>query len=128
MTKKKGYSVGYGKPPKHSRFKPGQSGNPKGRPKGAQSDSTLLQAELKRSVAITENGRSGKLSKRAVMIRNLVNKAMGDIKAAQVVIAMSEKAQNLSPLRSREQELIDKFILDDYVRRQIRGDGNAPNK
>jgi hypothetical protein len=128
MTKKKGYSVGYGKPPKHSRFKPGQSGNPKGRPKGAQSDSSLLQAELKRSVAITENGRSGKLSKRAVMIRNLVNKAMGDIRAAQIVIAMSEKAQNLSPLRSSEQEMIDKFILDDYVRRQIRAAENAPNE
>ena len=128
MTKKKGYSVGYGKPPKHSRFKPGHSGNPKGRPKGAQSDSTLLQAELKRSVAITENGRSGKLSKRAVMIRNLVNKAMGDIRAAQIVIAMSEKAQNLSPLRSSEQEMIDKFILDDYVRRQIRAAENAPNE
>ena len=62
------------------------------------------------------------------MIRNLVNKAMGDIRAAQIVIAMSEKAQNLSPLRSSEQELIDRFILDDYVRRQIRGDENAPNK
>lgn len=126
--KKKGYSVGYGKPPKHSRFKPGQSGNLKGRPKGAQSANTLLQAELKRSVAITENGRAGKLSKQAVMIRNLVNKAMGDFKAAQIVIALSEKAQTLSLLRSSEQEMIDKFILDDYVRRQVGGGGNAPNK
>jgi hypothetical protein len=30
------YGVGYGKPPKASQFSPGQSGNPKGRPKGAR--------------------------------------------------------------------------------------------
>ena len=35
------YEVGYGKPPAHSRFRPGQSGNPRGRPRGARNRPTL---------------------------------------------------------------------------------------
>ncbi len=37
----RGYEVGYGRPPLHSRFKPGQSGNPKGGPEGPQGSKTL---------------------------------------------------------------------------------------
>ena len=36
MRKQGNYEVGYGKPPLHSRFKKGQSGNPKGFPKGGE--------------------------------------------------------------------------------------------
>jgi hypothetical protein len=43
----KDYEVGYGRPPIHTRFKPGQSGNPAGRPKGAQNFATEIAAELK---------------------------------------------------------------------------------
>ena len=38
--------VGYGKPPRSRRFKPGQSGNPKGRPKGAKNRDTILRELL----------------------------------------------------------------------------------
>jgi hypothetical protein len=40
------YSVGYGRPPKHTRFKPGRSGNPKGRPRGSRNLSTEMQKVL----------------------------------------------------------------------------------
>ena len=43
---KKDYEVGYGKPPKSGQFKPGQSGNPKGRPKGAKNFKTELATVL----------------------------------------------------------------------------------
>ena len=36
------YAVGFGKPPRSSQFKPGQSGNPSGRPKGSQSLRTKI--------------------------------------------------------------------------------------
>ena len=35
------YAVGWGKPPRHTRFKKGQSGNPKGRPPGSKNMNTL---------------------------------------------------------------------------------------
>ena len=37
------YSVGYSKPPSKHRFKPGQSGNPRGRPKGTKNTATVLR-------------------------------------------------------------------------------------
>jgi hypothetical protein len=41
-----GYEVGYGRPPKHTRFRKGQSGNPKGRPKGAKAFNTIVRETL----------------------------------------------------------------------------------
>jgi Family of unknown function (DUF5681) len=55
--------VGYKRPPQHSKFKPGQSGNPKGRPKGALNLETDLTQELSEKIAIREGERSLKLSK-----------------------------------------------------------------
>jgi Family of unknown function (DUF5681) len=49
--------VGYGRPPMTTRFRPGQSGNPRGRPKGARNLSTIVAAALSERVAINENGR-----------------------------------------------------------------------
>lgn len=48
--------VGYGRPPKHARFKPGQSGNPKGRPKGAKGIRTQFQEVAQMRVAVSIAG------------------------------------------------------------------------
>ena len=82
-----GYEVGYGKPPKQHQFKPGQSGNPKGRPKGTRNLKTDLAEELGQMVKITENGDKRSLSKQRVMIKTLVAKAAkGDPRATKQVI------------------------------------------
>ncbi|MDQ6732297.1 MAG: DUF5681 domain-containing protein, partial [Actinomycetota bacterium] len=54
-------SVGRGRPPVHSQFKPGQSGNPPGRPKGSKNFITLLYQEAAEQVTIPDRGRSRKL-------------------------------------------------------------------
>ena len=90
------YVVGYGKPPLHSRFQKGRSGNPKGRPRGRRNMSTLLSDALNGSVVVVENGRRKKITKREAIVTQLVNKsASADLKATQMVLAM------LSDLESR---------------------------
>jgi hypothetical protein len=51
-----GFEAGYGKPPRHTRFKKGQSGNPRGRPKGSKNLTTLLTEALNEPVIVAENG------------------------------------------------------------------------
>jgi len=83
----KKYSVGYGRPPAHSRFRPGQSGNPNGRAKGAKNLVTVLTKALNERVAITENGKRRSISKLEAAIKQLVNKAAGgDAKAIALLL------------------------------------------
>ena len=83
------YAVGYGKPPLHTRFQKGRSGNPKGRPRGRKNMSTLLNDALNGSVSVVENGRRKKITKREAIITQLVNKsASADLRATQMVLEM----------------------------------------
>src|SRR5580692_11879287 len=68
--------VGYGRPPKATQFKKGQSGNPRGRPKGSRPVGAVLQEILGQRIAVTENGRTRRLPALEVMLRRLANDAM----------------------------------------------------
>jgi hypothetical protein len=83
------YEVGYGKPPRDGQFKRGQSGNPKGRPTGKKSLSTVLEDVLgERVFAVVGKGRQKKITKLRATITQLVNKAAsGDPKATQTLLA-----------------------------------------
>jgi hypothetical protein len=84
---KKQYPVGYGKPPKHTQFKPGQSGNPKGRPKGIQNLNTDLEEELAVKILVTEGGSQQETTKQRAMLKSLFAKALnGDVRASGVLI------------------------------------------
>lgn len=81
------YTVGFGRPPAHSQFKAGQSGNPKGRPRGSKNLRTLLQEELDQKVPVIENGRQKLMTKRRIAVRQQVDKAVkGDQKAFDVLV------------------------------------------
>ena len=78
------YEIGFKKPPEHARFKPGQSGNPKGRPKGTLNLKTDLAEELGAPVTIRESGGARQISmQRAVVKRLLAKAASGDLRAIE---------------------------------------------
>ena len=81
------YQVGYGKPPRHSQFKRGQSGNPRGRPAGSKNFATLVSEALNEPVIVTEDGGRRKITKREAIVKQLVNRsAKADWRAIKILL------------------------------------------
>ncbi|MFC0218050.1 DUF5681 domain-containing protein [Pseudochelatococcus lubricantis] len=92
------YEVGYGSPPKHSRFKLGQSGNPKGRKKGTKNTGTLLQEILDEKIIVREGDREKKITRKEAWFRQLTNKALkGDAKATTALFGMLRNLGHIEP-------------------------------
>ena len=82
------YEVGYKKPPQHTRFQPGQSGNPRGRPKGTKNLKTDLMEELGEKIVVREGDRSQKISKQRALLKSMVNRAIqGDAGATTIALS-----------------------------------------
>src|SRR5437868_239041 len=92
------YDVGYGKPPASTRFKPGQSGNPKGRPRGAKNRRPALHEERLKGIILQEAYRTIKVRDgeknvavpiaTAVVRAVAVNAAKGNNRAATLFTQM----------------------------------------
>ena len=94
MPPERDYEVGYGKPPEHTRFMKGHSGNARGRPRGAKNLATLLGEALDEKVTVTENGRRRKITKREAIVTVLVNRsAQADLKATQILLGMMQEIE-----------------------------------
>jgi hypothetical protein len=97
MSRERDYPVGYGKPPEHTRFKKGRTGNPRGRPRRAKNLATLLGAALDGKVTVTEHGRRRTITKREAMIAQLVNRsAQAGLKAMAIVLGMMQENEPVS--------------------------------
>ncbi len=120
---RKSYEIGFKHPPKHTQFKPGQSGNPKGRPKGINNLATDLEEELSESVVINEGGKQSVTSKQRAMIKALVVKAVkGDTRAAGALITLKLGIEHVKSL-SKDEDIVspeDKAILDEFEARILR--------
>jgi hypothetical protein len=122
------YDVGYGKPPQHSRFKKGQSGNPNGRrPKDARS---ITRRQLRRDVLnaleteidASAPGRSGKMSIAEAIIWKQIELAMkGDHKAAKLILELrsefTEEHAKLHPELMKSLEIAEQKFSDDQSTR-----------
>lgn len=112
--------VGYGSPPETTRFKKGQSGNPKGRPKGRLNVATLFVKTLRERVVINENGQRKTVTKLEAALKQLVNKAAsGELRALRQLVELARDAEakqnqsgSATPVISdHDQEVINGILL-----------------
>jgi Family of unknown function (DUF5681) len=100
---KTGYTVGYGKPPLHGRFKKGNRANPAGRPRGAKGLKTVLAKMLDRRVVVTEDGKRRKVTKRELGFARLVDKfSDGDLSAARLLVEFVLALERQAPAEPPE--------------------------
>jgi hypothetical protein len=116
-------SGGYGKPPRAHQFKPGQSGNPRGRPKGAKGLKAELRAELDEFVTITVEGKSRRIRKRRLVIKALAAKAAkGHVAAADKLLSLVIQAEGFEDERPARKPLTE---TDNLILRQFLGEENG---
>ncbi|OUS36931.1 hypothetical protein A9Q94_07590 [Rhodobacterales bacterium 56_14_T64] len=85
----KEFEVGYGKPPKNTRFKKGVSGNPNGRRKGTKNVGSMVRETFMRKITITENGKKKRVPVLEALLRQLVNGALkGEVRHMDRVLKL----------------------------------------
>ena len=88
------YAVGYGKPPAHTRYRKGQSGNPAGRRKGSKNFSTVLLEALQETVVIQQDGKTKRISKQQAAVKQAVHKAAsGDLRAFSLIATLTTQIE-----------------------------------
>ncbi len=115
-------------PPRSTRFRPGQSGNPRGRPKGAQGVREFVARALGERVEAKENGRRRRISKLEAMVKQLINRAAGgDPRATQFVFALLRADKDDEPPYAFDKEA-DALVMAELVRRtrDSRNDDERP--
>jgi uncharacterized protein DUF5681 len=122
-------AVGYGRPPKATQFQKGQSGNPKGRPKGTRPVGAVLQEILGQRIAVTENGRTRRLPALEVMLRRLANDAMrSEPVALKLILSLFDRYGDSPEAGIRFDEVLaeDKEILANFLKETR--DRSAPSR
>jgi len=114
--------VGYGHTPKHTRFKPGRSGNPGGRPKGARNFKTDVRFTLETPVKVTRDGMPRKVSTQKAMLLRLREKALGgDPRALDRLIHLAQAYNNEETAAAGSLSADDAEILKIFKARVLSG-------
>jgi hypothetical protein len=124
------YEIGYRRPPLSGQFKKGQSGNPKGRPRGTRNFLTLLKKELDQSIVVNENGKKKTITRLQAMVKRIVAGALqGDQKALLTLVEILRRTgqfeePDLSAVLPDDYEA----ILEAYVARRQNRSGTSQQK
>jgi hypothetical protein len=106
--------VGYGKPPKHTRFKKGQSGSASGRPNGARNLNTAIAKVMKTKVTVRKGTRTLEMFAVDAIANRLLQRALeGDLKALKGLIehgglsdAFADAVQRSTPFAPEDLEIV----------------------
>ncbi len=120
--------VGYGRPPVEHRFKPGQSGNPRGLPKGSKNEATIIAELLGRRFEVRQEGKVRTISLlEAILVRFAEDALLGNSKSATFLLNRKMLAESSEPPAIAVPDSNDKKVLEFYARELEeqfkRGDG-----
>ena len=123
-----GRPVGYARPPIASRFKPGKSGNPRGRPQNSRNLKTIIQGALTAPVVLREGTRKRSISKlEGIVLKQVESALKGNDKAALAALKMAaqvgllevpEGAAETVTLSASEQDIVNELVLQRTKRRR----------
>jgi hypothetical protein len=116
------HDVGYTRPPKQTQFKPGHSGNPKGRPKHARSFMTELLDELNEEIPVSEGNRTITVSKQKAIVKILVGAALGgDVRTAVLLASLSiRKGNHRADDEETDPAADDRDIVEAFLSRELK--------
>ncbi|WP_394693538.1 DUF5681 domain-containing protein [Hyphobacterium sp.] len=115
-------AIGYANPPKAHQFKPGQSGNPNGRPKGSRGLKQVVRTALANEVDLIAGGKDVTMTKREIIVHRLVQKAANDdFRAIGLVLNLdlkfdiAEEARDAlhdpAQLEAEYREILDRYVV-----------------
>lgn len=118
----KPYAVGYGKPPIHTRFQRGESGNPRGKKKGQTGLKAVVEKVFQEKVSIRTARGIRKVTKLDALVQKLMNDALtGDPRAVMHIVRLAKEAgltQEAAAIEAASQDLTeeDRRIMARYMR------------
>ena len=126
------YEVGYGKPHKHTQFKPGYSGNKKGRPKGSETLFTAVEKLQNERVRIVHNGKQRSISVAEAILRKAGMDALnGNAKAQKIMLDYFEKNERRKEELAQRVEALredDRTLLAETIKEYMEGNVNDTTK
>jgi hypothetical protein len=118
-----GYRVGKNRPPPEHRWKPGQSGNTKGRPKGRKNSATITREILDRRLQVPVNGQMRMVTVRELMLTRFAETGLkGDTKSASFLLQRDDAADADATQKQDETTPEDREIIDAYLKSHLNKD------
>jgi len=108
--------VGRGHPPRNTRFTPGKSGNPRGRPKGAKSLAEEIRRQMRKTAVVTIDGKPARQTFQALWAAQITHAgAKGSLKAIELGAKLSDQGSGSDPAAVVPQETL--ALDEDAIRR-----------